>query len=127
VVGTSALMDVMTADVMMICIRSDHYQDVYHVPPENPVQPLRFTKFGGVELVDIPLPGDEDSIIKYRVKLSIKRDDRLNKQEHRVYICELMRLRYGTRVCLALDCDWCGGGGWTPREFRESNLYDQWP
>lgn len=108
-------------------ILNDHEQDQHHVPVGQPVQPLRFTRHAGQPLVDLPLPGDEDSIVKYRAMLSIKRDSKLNMQEHRVYVCTLVRLRYRTDVCLALECDWCGGGGWTHREFEQSSLYDQWP
>lgn len=93
----------------------------------KPVEPLRFHRFAGQQIVDLPLPGDEYLLLEHRIKLSIMRDNRLNTQEHRVYMCELIKFRYGTRVCLAIGCEWCGGDGWSRREYGQLDLFDRWP
>lgn len=102
---TTVRMDVLTVGVVM-----------------KPIQPLRHHKMAGHKISDLCLPGDEQSLINYKTKLSIERDNRLNSDEHKVYMCELIRFRYGTRVCLSVYCEWCEGGGWGFQEIR-----DTWP
>lgn len=58
---------------------------------------------------DVPLPGDEHTVVEYKTGRAVERDNHLNREEVEAYKCTLVRLRYHTPVCLSLECTFCGG------------------
>jgi hypothetical protein len=82
----------------------------------------------GHKVRDLPLPGDEHTIIEYRTALAIERDNRLTKAEFDVYLCVRTRCHYHTPICLKLECSWCGGlRPGDIRYFRDDSVWvDAW-
>ncbi|PRH79349.1 hypothetical protein C6N75_09700 [Streptomyces solincola] len=60
-------------------------------------------------IVDLPLPGDEETFLAARIRFSIRRERRLNTEERLMYACVAFRVVHDLDFCLVYECPFCGG------------------